>query len=86
MDNGKGILTVTSASPFTSLSFVHSQNPGQNGFVIERVTVDVDAVPVPWETDALPVVGSMVLFGLGVWTKRKRKPSKSSAKDNTKDS
>ena len=26
---------------------------------------------VPWETDALPVVGSTVLFGLGVWTKRK---------------
>ena len=43
-----------------------------------------EAVPVPWETDALPVVVSTVLFGLGVWTKRKRKPSKSSEKDNTK--
>jgi hypothetical protein len=46
----------------------------------------VGVVPVPWETDALPVVGSTVLFGLGVWTKHKRKLSKSSEKDNTKDS
>jgi hypothetical protein len=29
------------------------------------------ATPVPWETDALPVVGSTILFGLGVWGKRK---------------
>ena len=27
--------------------------------------------PVPWETDALPVVGTTILFGLGVWAKRK---------------
>jgi len=26
---------------------------------------------VPWETDALPVIGSTVLFGVGLWTKRK---------------
>jgi hypothetical protein len=26
---------------------------------------------VPWETDALPVVGSTLLFGLGVWGKRR---------------
>lgn len=43
------------------------------------------ATAVPWETDALPVVGSTLLFGLGVWTKHKRKSSKSSEKDNTKD-
>jgi hypothetical protein len=29
------------------------------------------ATPVPWETDALPVVGSTILFGLGVWAKHK---------------
>jgi len=28
-------------------------------------------VAVPWETDALPVIGSTVLFGLGLWAKRK---------------
>lgn len=42
------------------------------------------AVPVPWETDALPVVGSTLLFGLGVWAKRKRKLSNFSEKDNIK--
>ena len=26
---------------------------------------------VPWETDALPVLSSTVLFGIAVWTKRK---------------
>jgi hypothetical protein len=45
-----------------------------------------EAVAVPWETDALPVVGSTVVFGLGVWTKRKLTLSKSSEKDKTKDS
>ena len=31
------------------------------------------AVAVPWETDALSVIGATTLFGFGVWTKRKRK-------------
>lgn len=30
-----------------------------------------DVTPVPWETDALPVIGSTILFGCGVWLKRK---------------
>ena len=30
-------------------------------------------VAVPWETDALSVIGVTILFGFGVWTKRKRK-------------
>jgi hypothetical protein len=29
------------------------------------------AVAVPWETDSLPVIGSTVLFGLGLWGKSK---------------
>jgi hypothetical protein len=29
------------------------------------------ATPVPWETDALPVIGSTVLFGFGLWAKNK---------------
>ncbi|UXE62830.1 MAG: hypothetical protein KA717_09040 [Woronichinia naegeliana WA131] len=28
-------------------------------------------IAVPWETDALPVVGSTVLFGFGLWAKSK---------------
>ena len=30
-----------------------------------------DVAAVPWETDALPVVGSTALFGAGMWAKRK---------------
>jgi hypothetical protein len=26
---------------------------------------------VPWETDTLPILGSTILFGIGVWAKRK---------------
>lgn len=52
----------------------------------EEFDINLVSVSVPWETDALPVVGSTVLFGLGVWTKRKLKPSKSSEKNNTKNS
>jgi hypothetical protein len=35
-----------------------------------------DAVAVPWETDALSVIGTTVLFGFGVWAKSKSKASK----------
>lgn len=30
------------------------------------------ATPVPWETDALSVVGTTVLFGFGIWRKNKQ--------------
>jgi hypothetical protein len=29
------------------------------------------AEPVPWETDALPVIGSTILFAGGLWAKNK---------------
>ncbi|MFM7573712.1 MAG: hypothetical protein ACKO4S_11360, partial [Snowella sp.] len=38
-------------------------------------------VAVPWETDALPVVGSTVLFGLGIWGKHKLAQTKTDKKD-----
>ena len=34
-------------------------------------SVPSSVVAVPWETDALPVIGSTVLFGFGLWAKRK---------------
>jgi hypothetical protein len=34
---------------------------------------------VPWETDALPVVGTTLLFGIGIW--RKYKSSNSNNRD-----
>lgn len=37
----------------------------------KTITVDYNAIPVPWETDAIPVIGSTVLFGAGIWAKRK---------------
>jgi len=33
--------------------------------------VTFDAVAVPWEIDALPVIGTTLIFGLGVWGKRR---------------
>jgi hypothetical protein len=33
--------------------------------------INADAVAVPWETDALSVIGSTVLFGLGLWARNK---------------
>jgi len=37
---------------------------------IKSITVDY-ATPVPWETDALPVIGSTIFFAGGLWAKRK---------------
>jgi hypothetical protein len=37
----------------------------------------VSAVPVPWETDALPLVGATMAFGAGVFAKRKIAQAKS---------
>ena len=41
--------------------------PDTEDFAVGRLSV----AAVPWETDALPVVASTVLFGLGLWSKRK---------------
>jgi hypothetical protein len=58
--------TSTLSTPLTS----HLYGSSIVGF--KSITVDVaDATAVPWETDALPVVGSTILFGFGVWAKRK---------------
>ena len=38
--------------------------------LLSNISVD-DGTPVPWETDTLPLVGSTVLFGLGLWAKNK---------------
>jgi hypothetical protein len=52
-------------------------NLGQNFYLTQPAIHDAGGgnfhtvTPVPWETDALPVVGSTVLFGLGVWAKSK---------------
>ena len=43
--------------------------PGSGVSQISSITVD--ATPVPWETDALPVVGSVILFAGGLWARNK---------------
>ena len=42
-----------------------------SGFINDTQPATFTATPVPWETDALPVIGSTVLFGLGLWAKQK---------------
>lgn len=62
-NDGQAIVTISSTTPFTSISFLHTQDPNQNGFVIERVTVDV--VPAP---------GAAALMGLaGLVAVRRRR-------------
>jgi choice-of-anchor C domain-containing protein len=58
----------------TTLSFTSLNNSGA-GPALDNIVVTA----VPWETDALPVVGSTILFGFGVW--RKSKPSQKRDKD-----
>jgi choice-of-anchor C domain-containing protein len=50
----------------TTLSFASLDNTA-HGPALDNVVVTA----VPWETDALPVVGSTVLLGFGLWCKNK---------------
>jgi hypothetical protein len=50
-----------------TLNATLSFHPNTGTAFLNSITVQA----VPWETDALPVVGSTILFGLGVWGKRK---------------
>ena len=45
-------------------------NSGQANWAADDFTF-TSATPVPWETDALSVIGSTVIFGLGLWGKQK---------------
>ncbi len=47
LDDGQATITITSPTPMTSISFTHEQNPSNNGLVIERLLMDVTAVPEP---------------------------------------
>jgi hypothetical protein len=65
LDDGQGTVTLTSAVPFTSVTFLHTQNPNQNGFVIERVTIDTGAGAqgVPDHASTLGLMaGSLAVF------------------------
>jgi hypothetical protein len=66
-DYGGLVLSRDEGSTFSNLSTPYS--------------FQVNATAVPWETDTLPLVGSTVLFGFGLWAKNKLAQKKS---DNIK--
>lgn len=47
-----------------------------NGGDVNTTPINSEIAAVPWETDALPVVTSTILFGLGLWLKRKYQQNK----------
>ncbi|MEA5530099.1 hypothetical protein VB638_10970 [Dolichospermum sp. UHCC 0684] len=66
--------TATNTSQW--LSFLNVGGPGGQPPIALLTSVTVDdgtppATPVPWETDALPLVGATMVFGAGVFVKRK---------------
>jgi hypothetical protein len=73
-----GIAFSNSASQFYNIfdkagdlrSYINSTS-GSQGYELTISSSSLTPTPVPWETDALPVVGSTVLFGFGLWAKRK---------------
>ena len=57
-------------------ALIASFNAGTTYFNIHSTTftggeIRAFATPVPWETDALSVVGTTLLFGFGIWKKNK---------------
>lgn len=71
-------VTMRFTAQYTSqlLSFVNEGGPGGQPPIalLTSVTVDDGTPPptaVPWETDALPLVGATMVFGAGVFVKRK---------------
>lgn len=61
--------TFTATSASQTLNFLSNGTPvGQPPFLLlDGVSVEA----VPWETDTLPLVGSTVIFGLGLWARNK---------------
>lgn len=56
------------AASISKLIFRTSVNGFPQDVAINRLAI---ATAVPWETDVLSVVGTTILFGFGVWSKRK---------------
>ena len=71
-----GVEDSTASIAKLTFSVPVANNP--QDFAVGRLSVATVPVPaaVPWETDALPVVGSTILFGLGLWSKRKFEKNK----------
>ena len=48
--------------------FTTTENLANNAYLVGQIT---EVTPVPWETDALPIVGSVIAFGFGLRAKQK---------------
>jgi hypothetical protein len=76
LSNVEGIAFSTSSNLvsmyYSSFSGYGSINRTASNFIdADDSIVSSTLTPVPWETDALSVVGTTILFGLGIWSKRK---------------
>lgn len=65
----KQTMTFTATSTSQVLSFLNVGTPAGQPPVALLSGISVEAVP--WETDTLPLVGSTVIFGLGLWARNK---------------
>lgn len=73
-DSTASIAKLTFSVPDSSLPQNFSINRfylNTNGGDVNTTPINSEIAAVPWETDALPVVTSTILFGLGLWLKRK---------------
>ena len=66
---------------------IHLKLTGVQGiYSFTEISVGVDADDVEPVPEPLTILGSVAALGFGAYAERKRKPSNSSEKDNTKDS
>ncbi len=70
--------TVSYTGTFASLgltpgTYTSGFNSGDNA---DSITINVGATPVPLESDAAPILGSVAFIGAGVWWKRRRTQAK----------
>ena len=65
--SGTGALNVVAGDSFAFR--IQAEQASSSGG--EYAITNFNATPVPWETDALPVVGTTLLFGIGIWKKCK---------------
>jgi len=56
-------------SPLAKFTTVEGQQ--SNAYILGNITQITPATPVPWETDSLPIVGSVIAFGFGLRAKQK---------------
>ncbi|MFM7438450.1 MAG: hypothetical protein ACKO2V_07580 [Snowella sp.] len=73
-------ITIISTTPVTvsvkdgdtfGFRFLAEANTNSSGIYTVNNFSATTATPVPFETDTLPLIGSTVLFGIGIWAKGK---------------